>query len=364
MLAALSEVIRDTMPNAKIVLDPTSADYVHRAKYGVFQLAQFKKFGINLAQIFALLPQRVRQRFGIVLPKEIDVILDASGFAYGDQWGAAKLKSRLADNLKNFKSAKLTRKVILLPQAFGPFEGPGMRAAMQEVIEQADLVFARDPDSFTYLNQVKSSETVRLAPDFTNLFRAAYAGEFDRQANKICFIPNAKMLEMKHSGEGNEYAKFMAGLLKQACDANLNPFLLIHEGQKDRKLGEEIMRLANCDVPLFHPDNAADVKAIIGLSKLVISSRFHGLVSALSQGVPVLATGWSHKYQRLLADYGVADCLFDERVDAARASEMMLKLGQDEVAYQQMVENIASKSIEEKAKTKDMWQQVFKVLRG
>ncbi len=41
----------------------------------------------------------------------------------------------------------------------------------------------------------------------------------------------------------------------------------------------------------------------------MIGSRFHALVGALCQGVPVIATSWSHKYEELLGEYGVPELL-------------------------------------------------------
>jgi colanic acid/amylovoran biosynthesis protein len=57
------------------------------------------------------------------------------------------------------------------------------------------------------------------------------------------------------------------------------------------------------------------LKRYLGTALFVVGSRFHALVSALSQGVPVLAVGWSHKYEALLSDYQQTERLL--RVDAS-----------------------------------------------
>jgi len=46
-----------------------------------------------------------------------------------------------------------------------------------------------------------------------------------------------------------------------------------------------------------------------------VASRFHAVVGCLSQSVPTLAFGWSHKYRELLDDFGVAERLVTAESD-------------------------------------------------
>lgn len=363
MLAALVEMLIQRYPKAKIVIEPNCPFHL-RAKYGVYQLGVAKVKNINVMQVLNFVPARLRLRFGIIMPKEIDVIIDASGFAYGDQWGVQKAINRLAGNIRKFKEygKNTTRKVIMLPQAFGPFTSTQFKAAMSEIIDFSDAIYARDKLSYQYLSELKQSEKVKSSPDFTNVFQCAYAGHFSQEQHKVCFIPNNKMLEMKNEQGSDSYIKFMGELVKEAAIKGFSPFLLIHEGRNDEILGDKIIAYAGVKIPVIRPATATDVKAIIGKTKLVVSSRFHGLVSALSQGIPVIATGWSHKYQMLLEDYQVSDYLFDEKKSVQPAVSAMCDLMSDESIHIAVVNKIKTHSTIEKNKTHQMWAEIFSIL--
>jgi polysaccharide pyruvyl transferase WcaK-like protein len=360
MLAALCDQIYSRYPNARICLEPLAA-YHFRAQYPIFQLGKVIRKGMDIGKLIGLLPTKLRHLFGIIMPSEIDVIIDASGFAYGDQWGAQKAKKRLGDEIMPFKR-KADSKVIMLPQAFGPFEDPALAAEMTKICQHADLVFARDSFSKDYLLGLGSFNNVSQAPDFTNLYKPSGRTEPNLGLYKVCLIPNAKMLEMKAGQDGKHYINFMAKLLRAAVDAELSPYLLVHEGQKDLALAEKIAKEAGCDVPVIQPKTAEEVKASIAFAQLVVSSRFHGLVSALSQQIPVIATGWSHKYKALLESYGMSEFLFDESAGAEDAVNAMLKLFSDAEHHQSIKTAVIEHGSEELTKTREMWQKVFSVL--
>lgn len=45
---------------------------------------------------------------------------------------------------------------------------------------------------------------------------------------------------------------------------------------------------------------AEEIRAYIGKCRFLVASRFHAMIGALQQKVPVLLVGWSHKYQEVL----------------------------------------------------------------
>jgi len=93
---------------------------------------------------------------------------------------------------------------------------------------------------------------------------------------------------------------------------------------------------------------------------MVISSRFHGLVSALSQGVPSLGTGWSHKYECLFKDYNYEKGILyeNEWKDINKKIEQIL----DKNNYNQDVTIINNKSIQLKKESENMWKKVFEII--
>ncbi|MFO7739037.1 MAG: polysaccharide pyruvyl transferase family protein, partial [Desulfatiglandaceae bacterium] len=105
-------------------------------------------------------------------------------------------------------------------------------------------------------------------------------------------------------------------LFIQSCQSlGREVFVLNHEGKKDHELCLKLCGAFDPPLPYTGDRTAKEVKGIIGASVGGFTSRFHGLVSALTQGVPVLATSWSHKYEMLLKDFDASDCLVDLQQD-------------------------------------------------
>lgn len=343
---------------ARFVVEPTGP-YERRVAFGLWQKSRYIRKRINLLAPVNWLPKRLRHMFGIISETELDLILDASGFAFGDQWSPLIAHDRLGSSI-----AKLTARgvpVVVMPQALGPFQKPASKKAFVPVLQHANKVYARDEQSLNFCRELlPNAENLQKCPDFTNLIKGIPAAEFNADEHQVCFIPNSKMLEKRNDGQ--QYIAFMVAAIEMALKEDKKPFILIHEADADRRLTATIQSQLSQQVPVLDPGHALKIKWIIGQSKLVVSSRFHGLVSALSQGVPVLATGWSHKYHELLADYGCAQQLVEVGDDLEPTLTALQRLLTDE-SYQTELRSIIKEQGEwQRAAVKQMWDETFALI--
>ena len=81
----------------------------------------------------------------------------------------------------------------------------------------------------------------------------------------------------------------------------------IDTDHSDVALAAAVAAQAGVPVPVLGPDlTPHDAAAVVGASTTVLALRFHGVVFALSAGVPVLAPPWEPKTAALLDDHGLA----------------------------------------------------------
>jgi len=161
-----------------------------------------------------------------------------------------------------------------------------------------------------------------------------------------------------------EYVRFLLNCVKYLQKKGESIFFLIHEGEKDIYLANKVVD--NLDnkktAEIITEKNPLKIKGVIGNCRGVITSRFHGLVSALSQGIPALCTGWSHKYKMLLKDYD-----FRKGLLSIKMTEDDLKQTIDlitEESFREIIKkNLLSKSNKQKKLTEKMWGEIFKKVK-
>ncbi|MEO1376788.1 MAG: polysaccharide pyruvyl transferase family protein [Cyanobacteria bacterium J06635_10] len=312
--------------------------------------------------ISQVLPASLRKALNIIIETEIDAVLDASGFTIGDQWGIEKNR-RMATLCSRWHQQG--KKVILLPQAFGPFEIPEIRQAAKEVIDSSDLIIARDKTSYQNLISISGKPgCIKLFPDFTNILKKKTPDYIRELSGRACIIPNSRMIDSTPSDVSYRYLDFLRLCFEKLEHAKLNPFLLLHD-KGDLELAKNLDKKITDGIEIVREEDSMQLKGIISEARVVVSSRFHGIVSALSQAVPCIATGWSHKYKELMQDYGCEEYIIDlkhKEYIEDRLNKIIDTL-EDADSRHALVGNMLQRGSRQKQLTLDMWSEIHHFLK-
>lgn len=300
-------------------------------------------------------PEGVARRLGVVRERDVDVFMDASGYAYGDSWGAAKARDRLGSRIGQWR--RQGSRVVLLPQAFGPFETPALRAEMQSILSQADRIYARDEASLANLRQLApGSRSVARGYDFTCLVSPQPFRGMDALEGVVGVIPNHKMYSQGAGLTRAGYLGYLVGVAQGVLARGQRVALILHEGDQDHRLCEEIQRAVEGAVEIVELVDPREIKMAIGKCSCLLTSRFHGFASGLFQGVPTLATSWSHKYQELARDFDAPDLVLDE-LDAKQTVNQLTSMSAAG-RRSQLRAHLIGRAEGIKEQTKRMWRDI------
>lgn len=209
MLHAIIEEVSHQYPDASYTLAPgfLSAPYEKYSSLGLFPKASIWYKGFEWMSGAVLIPEKIRKMYGLIIDEEVDLVLDASGFAYSDLGGIC-LSQMMAKACKKWK--KQGTKVILLPQAFGPFSSPKIKRAIRTIVDNADLIYAREKVSYAHLiSVVGQRHNIKIAPDFTNLLSGKMPKGYDLSNKEICIVPNYRMIDKTSREISQAYRPFL-----------------------------------------------------------------------------------------------------------------------------------------------------------
>jgi polysaccharide pyruvyl transferase WcaK-like protein len=360
--AAVSELGADY----RLAVESWIGPYQARAALGLYQRMSFRRLGPAADLPLRLAPRRIRARLGVVTGGEVAGILDAAGFAYGDQHGAEKTVRAAAAAAR----AKATGvPYVLLPQAFGPFTGERIRAAARRLVDDAVIAFARDGVSLEAVRNLGGrTDHVSLAPDFTialdGAAASAHAGEAGgapEDGDVAYIVPNVKVVRFGEPGIEHAYLEFLVEAIRAIERRGVRPVILLHESSEDAAIAETLRAAGGGGIAVVREEDPLVLKARIGRSRLVVGSRFHALVAGLSQAVPVVAVGWSHKYAELVGDWGVPEAIVALPATGGSA-EAAVARGLDEPDRERTITSLRDAAERQRAATRAMWDRVRSVL--
>lgn len=367
MLYSILQEIERKFPEAEVYV-PLHAirqglDYIHtNVKLKDKPFADFKRKHAKQLHIYGILSRLHMggEYWGTDMwpVSKAAYFIDASGFGFSDQWGTRDYTIiGLEKELASYK--KQGTKIIYLPQAFGPFEQELTRRLVNVVGKYADVIMPREKVSYDYLVKAGlDTKKLRIFTDFTSLMEGECPKEYAHLAGGVCIIPNARMID-KGIVDYDYYISALTKIAEYVKSQGKLTYILSHEIKSDDPLCDKLSESLKGKVETVTGLNALEVKGLISTAYMCITSRFHGVASALNSCVPCLATSWSHKYAELFADYNLTDCVLDLK-DMDKSLESIASYIDPET-NKAIRKHLSEQLPGLKDKTREMWEVVWSV---
>lgn len=342
-------LIRDICPNCEIV-------YVQRKK---ITKAMEDDLGIKCLTIAKnstsrLLLALILAKFGIVGSDykklydhiaQSDVVMDLNGICFCSQLRGKNLHfpRNLLSVITTFPCAYLAKNLgklsVKCPASYGPIiKKDDVIAARYATRKLFDVIYAREMESKKQLNKYASHMNISVVPDLANMM--PYVKVKNITAKSVGISVSHQIIKQWKADE--QYIKCMTSLIEHIIMKHGLKVVLIpneypcNKAYNDISVAYEIKRILhdNSNVEILDVENmqSSAVKNVIASCDIIVASRYHSCVAALSSGVPTLVVGWHYKYYELLELYQQQKwILSEENCSSAELIHMFDKLfGQKE----------------------------------
>lgn len=248
---------------------------------------------------------------------QTDAVLDEAGISFVDSRGFVM-------NTYAFVCAAVPMlmgvPVMKYSQAMGTFHSFTNRFLAKWILPKMKLICARGKGTLENLKSIGIEKNVRLCAD--GAFTMADDPKANAMVDEVCAkdsfyndnvvgLSISSVVEKKCAKLNIDYKGIMIEFIEKLNQAGY-PVLIIANGARINSQKPRNNDLLICDavyegvknkemVRWYHKEmDAEEIRAYLGKCRFLVASRFHAMVGALEQKVPVLLVGWSHKYQEVL----------------------------------------------------------------
>lgn len=253
-----------------------------------------------------------------------DAALDLAGISFADGRG---IPITVYNALMTGLPLLLGVPTLKMAQALGPFRTQPNRTLARLVLPRLAVVCARGNRTREHLDQLGLTNSVDVADLAFSLDEAASLPVDVEQrvgaaGEHLVVMPSAvvrKLFERDGLAGDHDYVGAMVRLVRELrARTGLAVVIAPHsyrvgasEGRmNDGPVCREIAAHLTDDdgVVLVDADlTAGELRRLVSGSRLLVTSRFHAMISGLATRTPTVVVGWSHKYREVLGDFGLAE---------------------------------------------------------
>lgn len=259
--------------------------------------------------------------------KSSDFILDTGrGDSFADIYGELRFD---IINLIHREAIKFHKPYCLLPQTIGPFKDTKIRAKAVKAIMNANLVMARDKQSYDYTKDI-APKIKNLTENIDVAFFLPYTKQFfDKNYVHVGLNISALLWHGGYTGTNqfgllDDYQQTVREIITYFLSLpNVKLHLIPHvvggerDVENDYAVSFDLQKEFNNPnlilAPLFL--SPVDAKDYISGMDFFMGARMHSTIAAFSSGVPVVPMAYSRKFNGLFIDTLQYNHLVDLKAD-------------------------------------------------
>jgi len=261
------------------------------------------------------------------------------GDSFSDIYGLMRF---IEGFLSNIIILLLGKKLVLLPQTYGPYKSSLSQILAKYIFQNAAHIISRDKEGIEVINKLigKNNEdiTVDFCPDVAFVLDVAMPEKLNIEPpltkkpssviiglNVNGLLYNGGYTRDNMFGLNYDYKVFVHDLVQHLAANPENHILLIPHtfgptGNVNSDPDASVAIIKNLEdlyrsrVHMVMGEyDQFTIKGIIGLCDFFIGSRMHACIAALSQGIPTVGVAYSRKFLGVFESVGASDMVADAR---------------------------------------------------
>ena len=234
--------------------------------------------------------------------RHYDYVLDTgAGDSFADIYGLKRI-SVMA--YVQHAARRVGVQVILTPQTIGPFNTLRGRLLAAIALRRATVVMSRDRSSSEYANKLGRPVDLTATDVVFALPSPAVVAPLDVVLN----VSGLLWQEGNHV-DSVHYRKTIRSIIDRLLDEDRHITLLAHVLENNSK-DNDLIAIADLQneygdrVSVVVPQGLDDARSTLAAARVVIGSRMHACLNALSVGTPAIPLAYSRKFAPLMNDLG------------------------------------------------------------
>jgi colanic acid/amylovoran biosynthesis protein len=288
---------------------------------------------------------------------ESDVLLDIGGITFSD----GREKYLPFNILSIWPAMMLGVPVVKMAQAVGPFKDPLNRFFARLFLFHCGHIFARGEKTTEFLQQFNfPKDKFDTVADIAFLYQPGYSlsNENDNKVNalishlhavkklgkKVIVFSPSILVESESQKQGLDYAGRFLEVIKTLGDKDFHYLYMpnaTREGS-DKAHNNDLLTIARmktawevaqvqdqllADIEWVDFDiNSDSIRRIIAQVNILVTSRYHAMISGLALEIPTVVIGWGHKYKETMAYFELEEYSLDFGASQSNLSAIILEI--------------------------------------